>query len=281
MPGQELSEPAFSPLRLEDNSHSAWREFRILVDFYRDGKHVGKQKTGVFSPKFSLKTGISGSKFIGFADANVESDVCIINPFPQISYYSYNVWMQGEINHPGLTECALALLMACDIGWNLAAVPRHNVSNLCYSNFWAGTQALWEGYVGGVLDRIAEYLERESDSSAAKAVMGTTWHTDSAPFLPFIVERLFSTYLSLTPDLKIATYRFSDVLDFCLTDYERELVERMRPIIDAADERAVFSEDLVKIQETLCSLYVRYAREHFASNAHPHSGKTVNNSQDL
>nr|WP_321893767.1 hypothetical protein [Burkholderia cenocepacia] len=273
--GQVLSEPAFHELRLADNSHAAWREFRILVDFWRRGDHRRKGKVGIFSPKFGLKTRVDASRFLTFVDRHGDVDVCLINPFPQIPYYSYNVWMQGEINHPGLTARSQALVDAVGLKWDLHAVPRHGHQVLCYSNFWVGTERFWDAYVGGVLDPLATFLERNSDDEAARAVMGDTWHSDAAPFLPFIVERLFSTFLSLCPELKVAAYQFDDVLPYCLTDYERELVDGMRPIVDAADASGQFPRDLIAMQDLACRLYVRYAREHFAANQHPHTGRTV------
>ncbi|WP_434113407.1 hypothetical protein [Paraburkholderia caffeinilytica] len=274
MPGQELSEQTFSPMRMKDNSHAAWREFRAMIDFYRHGEHRGR-RSGIFSPKFGLKTKVPAGDFVAFCESNATADVCLINPFPQIAYYSYNVWMQGEINHPGLTERAQDLLNECGIRWDLARVPRHDARVLCYSNFWVGNEAFWERYVGAVLNRIALHIESNPHSTAVIAVMGETWHTDAAPFLPFIIERLFSTFLSLEPSIHVAVYPLPDVATYCLTDYERELVTGIAPIIDAADETSHFTPDLVKIQHLLCSLGVRYAREHFASNVHPHTGNTV------
>lgn len=264
------------PLRLRDNSHASWREVRILVDFYRRGDHL-REASGIFSPKFGLKTKVSGEQFLQFIEERSGADVWIINPFPQIPYYSFNVWMQGEINHPGLTERAQALLYACGIDWDLSRAPRQTNAVLCYSNFWVGTPAFWEGYVGGVLEPIARFLESNPTAPAASAVMGDTWHTDAAPFLPFIVERLFSTYLSLNADVNVAAYSVGDVEAYCLTDYEKELVAGLRPIVDEADRLGRFSAELIEFQRLSCSLYVRYAREHFAAHAHPHSGKTVQN----
>lgn len=274
--GQQLTEPLFRRLLLPDNSHAAWREVRILVDFYRRGDHK-HEACGIFSPKFGLKTKVSGERFLRFVEGRSDADVWIINPFPQIPYYSYNVWMQGEINHPGLTERAHALLDASGIEWNLAHVPRQTNAVLCYSNFWVGTPYFWEGYVGGVLDPIARFLELNPEAPAAKAVMGDTWHTDAAPFLPFIVERLFSTYLSMNSGINVAAYGLGDIDAYCLTDYEKELVAGLRPIVDEADRTGRFSAELIEFQRLSCSLYVKYAREHFAAHAHPHSGKTVQN----
>lgn len=273
---QEITETAFSALRLPDNAHAAWREVRILVDFYRQGKHRRSGKTGIFSPKFQLKTRISGAEFIEFSNANDDVDVCIINPFPSMPYYSFNVWMQGEIAHPGITDAAQKLLDACEIEWDLSKIDRHEPDILCYSNFWAGTERFWDEYVGGVLDRIARYLEKNSDSETAKLAMIGTRHTDPAPFLPFIVERLFTTFLSLRRDLRVSAHPIRyQALDYCQTQFETELVAYMKPYVEAADEKKFFPDTLITQMDLLCRLYQLYGFAYYAVNPHPHSGKVV------
>ena len=126
--GQTLSERAFKPLYVS-NSQPAWREVRILVDFYRNNGHRQSNYVGIFSPKFGLKTKVTAERFLDFVGKNSSSDVCIVNPFPQLSYYSYNVWMQGEANHPGLTVRAQALLDAAGIKWTLSKAPREPLIN--------------------------------------------------------------------------------------------------------------------------------------------------------
>lgn len=275
--GQELSEPAFVPLELHDNSQSTWREFRILIDFYRSRSYRKKGFCGIFSPKFGLKTKVSANDFLAFTHANSDADVCIVNPFPTMRYYSFNVWMQGEVAHPGITACAQDLLLASGIQWDLSRVPRHNHANLCYSNFWVGTEYFWEEYVGGILNPIAIYLEQNPDMEAAQALMTETRHTDRLPFLPFVIERLFSTFLSLRTDIKVAAYErtSSQELDFCLTDFERDMINHVRPAVDAADTTGRFSTDLVDLMALLCRLYERYGMLYYAANKHPHSDKTV------
>jgi hypothetical protein len=270
--GQRLTESAFLPLPILDNSCAAWREFRILVDFYRRGDHLKSGMTGIFSPKFRHKTRISGSAFIEFVQQHSDADVCMINPFPMLPYYSYNVWMQGEATHPGLVQRAQALLDVAGIGWDLSLTPRQNHRTLLYSNFWVGTPAFWTLYVGGVLNPVASFLENHPESDVARSVLQETSYLVEAPFLPFIVERLFSTYLSLHPEIRVVPYPMDEkaILDSCLTDFQRTVVAHMMPQVEKADSLESFPEELIETQRLFCRLSKKYNDVYFSVNKHPY-----------
>jgi len=277
-PGQTLVEHAFKPLLITDNSRSAWREFAILVDMYRRGLHRQHRFTGLFSPKFGLKTGLSGAQFISFVQANADAEVCFVNPFPQLAYISFNVWMQGENAHPGLTARAQALLDACGIAMRIAEQPRHGPDLLCYCNFWVGTEQFWEDYVGGVLVPIAEFLETHPHSTVSRDVLGETVHIPPSPFLPFIIERLFSSYLSLTRSPGIARGYPTDPLQFCLNDFERRLVTHNRDRIDAADAAGAFSNGVKKDMRFTCEIWQDFTLAYYSHRPHPHSGRSFRSS---
>lgn len=270
--GQALSESAFIPLRVQHNSSAIWRELRIFVDFYRNGGHLNSEMTGIFSPKFRHKTKVSGAVFLDFAEKQRGADVCMINPFPMLPYYSYNVWMQGEAFHPGLSQRAQALLDAVGIGWDLSLTPRQNHQTLLYSNFWIASPAFWQAYVGEVLNPIACFLEENPESDTARAVLEEASYLVAAPFLPFIVERLFSTFVSLNSRFRIAPYPFDGaaVLDSCLTDFQRCIVAHMMPEVEKADSQGYFSEELIERQHLLCTLSKKYNDIYYSVNRHPH-----------
>ena len=270
--GQTLKDAAFLPLPLPDNRYASWREFRIFVDFFRRGAHLKAGMTGIFSPKFQLKSKIRGQQFLAFAQSHAGADVCFINVFPTIPYYAYNAWMQGESAHPGLLSRAQALLAASGIDWNLSAVPRHNRSNLCFGNFWVGTPAFWQAYVGGVLDPIAHFLEANPDAPEARAVFDAAPYMVEAPFLPFITERLFSTYLSLHPELRAVPFHEAgtDPLLHCSSEFRRDVVCHMRSRIDQADASNCFPQALIQEQALLSRLSTLYHHVHFQLHCHPH-----------
>ena len=271
---QQQQEPLFLPLPLQRNDF-AWREFRIYVDMYRQGLHRGAGHCGVFSPKFPLKSRISTQEFLDFCGANADASVCFFNPFPQVRYVAYNVWNQGEPWHPGLGAAAQSLLDAAGIGWKIDQVPRQGAAHLSYSNFWVANEPFWDAYVGGVLLPIADLLEHEPEHPAARAVMVPTYHTDTATYLPFIVERLFSTFLSLHPQFSSKAFPVEDVLPYCLCPSEQSLVLQMKPAVDAADRSGVYTAQLIESLRQAAWTNTQQAKLYFQKHPHPHSGKTI------
>mgnify|MGYP006184448895 CR=1 FL=1 len=272
--GQQQAEPLFLPLPLANNDF-AWREFRIYVDFYRQGRHRGPGRCGIFSPKFHLKSKIQTSQFFDFCLSHEEADVCFLNPFPQVRYLAYNVWGQGEPWHPGLMQAAQSLMDAVGIPWKMACIPRHDERFLAFSNFWVANEKFWNAYVGGVLIPIADFLQQQPDHPAAALVMQDTYHTDQAPFLPFIIERLFSTFISLHPEFGCKSYPISDIRPYCLNEEEWKIVTAMKPLVDSADEQGYFSTDLMEALNQAASSNTTQAKRYFQNNPHPHSGKLI------
>jgi hypothetical protein len=271
---QELADSSFKPLTIVDNSLSGWRELKHLIDLYDSGTYLQAEFTGLFSPKFQLKTHISGAEFIHFVDSNPGGDVYFINPFPQIRYWSYNVWMQGEIAHPGLKKAAIQLLKAAQISIDIDGTPRQGREVLAYSNFWVGTPKFWEQYVGAILKPIYKFLLENPNHVATHGVMDITRHTVSAPFLPFIIERLFSTYLSFSSSLKIISYQAMEdfiVEKYCINDFERLLLSLMKQEVDVADSRMVFSDSLREKMHAFCHLFQQHHDNYYEFRPHPHS----------
>ncbi|SDQ32733.1 hypothetical protein SAMN05443245_0931 [Paraburkholderia fungorum] len=274
---QTLTCTEFLPWVMADNSRPQWREFKILVDMYRNGDHLQHNFTGLFSPKFTLKAKMSGARFLEFVQRHSNADVCFINPFPQLAYWSYNVWMQGEHAHPGLKKAAQALLDASGVDLSIQHAARNGPQSLLYCNFWVGSRRFWQDYVGGVLLPIADFLDANPAHAAAVAVMTDTTHTDPAPFLPFIIERLFSTYISQRADLACAAYPFDDQerRDYCINDFEKLLFDRMRTKVDEADASATFSPLLIEQMDMVCALWQKHFFDFYASRPHPHTGQPV------
>lgn len=275
--GQRTSCPELIAFKSE-NEYPDWREFQIYLEMYRQKTWLENDFTGLFSPKFELKTHITVSDFIGFVENNADVDICYINPFPQIAYWSYNIWMQGEYSHPGLLEIAQMLLDVVKIEWKLCDVPRHDKKILSYSNFWVGSKRFWERYVGEILYPIGKFLFENPDHPVSKQVLAPTQHTEPTPYLPFIVERLFSTFLSMNPDFSRAAYPIaydSLIQKYCINDFERLIVERMAAEIEYADDVKQFNTGLIQKMDMLTALWQQHFFDFYELRQYPYTGKTI------
>ncbi|GAA6140483.1 hypothetical protein [Hydrogenophaga sp. 5NK40-0174] len=274
-PGQVQIEPLFTPWKVPNPQFVDWREFRIYVDMYLNGLHKGSGKVGMFSPKFQMKAQMPTQRFLDYCIENAAADVCFFNPFPQIRYLAYNVWMQGETWHPGLHDAAQALMDAAGTGIQIAQVPRHDERTLAYSNFWVANEAFWEAFVGGLLLPVARFMEANPAHPAVAHVLKRTYHTDEAPFLPFIMERMFSTFLSLNPQWRSASMPVPDMGPYCLNEAEHQCALKMKPEIDQADKAGDFPPSLIQRMKLVCEANTEQAKHFFLTNPHPHSGRPI------
>lgn len=275
--GQRPTSKDVIPLAI-DNSNPEWRELQAYMDIYSQGYWKNSSFTGVFSPKFNLKVKISLSEFLRFVKDNIKSDVCFINPFPQMSYWSFNVWMQGEYAHPGLTKSTQDLLNAVGIPWDISKVPRHDSRVLSYSNFWVASPHIWDAYVGGILKPIAQFLSSEPDHPASKQALKSTSHTKPAPYLPFIIERLFSTFLTMDQEVSFSSYPFDmkDIVQkYCINEFEQLLVRGMEKEINFSDGEKKYSSDLIMKMNLLTSLHQQHHFDYYKSHKHPHTGQLM------
>ena len=94
-----------------------------------------------------------------------------------------------------------------------------------------------------------------------------------APLLPFIAERLLSTFLPLEPVWRAASYTHSKaaLLDCSLTGFQREVVAHLKPLIDRSDAKGLFPTKLIKNQALFSRLVSLHNGTYFQSYPHPHN----------
>lgn len=274
---QKVTDHHVAPLVIS-NEHPERRELQAYVYAYRQGLHRLHDRTAVFSPKFALKAHMQIAKFQQFCTQNQAADVCHINTFSYFRYWTYNVWEQGESAHPGLTARSQSLLDAVGIPLRLSETPRHGAKWLAYCNFWAGTEEFWDGYVGGVLLPISDFLDAEPDHPAVRSIVTDTQHTQPTPYLPFMIERLYSTWISLHPVLQVADFPIShyEMLNkYCRTDFNRLLVNQMKETVDQCDNEGIFPIVVRQRMADMCALHRQHNSDYYEYRPHPHTGRTV------
>lgn len=185
-------EPEFIPFNNEGKAYPFNYEYAVFFELFQKNDWQKSDHCGALSWKFRSKTGLSGKELIQRINEAPEYDVYVINPFPELLVYS-SVWEQGDDFHPQLRNLSKLLLQ--EVGYDpamldLPTAPR----NLCYCNYWVANKNFWDAYIA-FLTPIWKYI-LENDNSLVRALRQNADPLIQAPYLPFIFERLFSTFLS-------------------------------------------------------------------------------------
>lgn len=200
-------DPAFIHL---DNSKAApphVYEYKVMLDQAPKLIQENEQLFGFVSWKFNDKTKISGQEFLNFItkNSNKNHDVYFINPYPNLFYYK-SVWEQATRPHPEILILTQNLLDQAGYNINLSelrTVPR--VTSYC--NYFVGTAQFWQNYlefIKPLWNYINQMSQSEFDGLLKKAGNNVEGH-----FIPYIFERLFSTYLALHSNVKSCQYKYS------------------------------------------------------------------------
>ncbi|WP_447979731.1 hypothetical protein [Candidatus Nitrospira bockiana] len=238
---REVLDPAFVPHDWRHNPFPEYREVAVFLKLYETGEYKESDYTGIVSAKFGAKTKIRGREFIEFIERNPGHDVYFINPFPQNAYHSFNVWEHGEAYHPGITLLAQELLDQAGYRIRLAELGRNKHDTLLYCNYWVGNTKFWESYIPFIL-QLHRHVTEEMAGNDKEKYFALTQHITQTPILPFIFERLFSTYLQLNRGISGKAYDHTDdeVRMACLHQNEWDIVRYFKRVIDEWDAKGVY-----------------------------------------
>jgi hypothetical protein len=199
-------DPAFIPYDNRANPRPEWREYHVFRTEWLAGRCGVGDVTGFLSWKFGAKTGIAGRAFVEFIERNPGHDVYLVNPHRVEPRPFTGIWQQAEVHHPGITGLAQRILDAVGVTVDLTTLsqPREQI---LFCNYWAGTRRFWDEYMA--FCEPVHHQIREKLNSADRAIAWSRADREiDAPYVPFIMERLFSTFLALRPDLR---YRSLDL----------------------------------------------------------------------
>jgi hypothetical protein len=200
-PAQRLAlDPAFIPHDNTANPCPEWREYHVFRTAWLAGACRGADVTGYVSWKFTAKTGVSGRAFLEFIAANPGHDVYFINPHRVEPRPFANIWQQAEVHHPGIIDLAQRILAAVGLEIDLAHLeqPRDQV---LFCNYWAGTGRFWDWYMD-LGERVRRQVLTGLDEADRRRAWSRADREIDAPYVPFIMERLFSTLLAIRPEIR-------------------------------------------------------------------------------
>ena len=201
---QDVKGP-FVPFDNTDNEFPELREFHCFrkaagwpdIDWEDPYRGFAKLDAwGFFGPRWEEKLKYPGEEINRTIIENANYDVWIFNHARIVSCLTLNVWEHGDIFHPGISMVARALLKI--MGYDPRVVDfLMTEKNTCYCSYFVAKHQFWKDYLqfliglsGATLELPAK--EREIFLSSAAYV-----RDKSLNLFPFIVERMFSTFLLL------------------------------------------------------------------------------------
>jgi hypothetical protein len=263
-----------------DNVHPEWREFYLFTELFKSLNWVNSTYSGIVSPKFCLKTKVTIKEFKKFVIQNPGFDVYFVNPFPQMAYFNYNIWDHGEIFHPGIINLSQKLLNAVGIPWRLDDVARTSYDLLCYCNYWVGNEKFWIKYVGNILNPIRLFIENNKDPELIRELFSLTIHTNPTPMFPFIIERLFTTFLYFSQEIKYIHYPTENRVEtYCLNEFEKQIVSFVKSSVDQMDRDEFFDDAARALMRGLGFSLQQFTLEYYSRRSYPYTGENIETSK--
>ncbi len=260
---------AFTPYNVTQNHAPHLREFPLYFDLFRDNKHKENDYTGIFSYKFNIKAKISGETFISFVRNNPGFDAYFINPYPQLSYLSYNIWEQGEYFHPGIKKLSDRLFSQSKYPARTNTHGRDTHECLIYSNYWIGNDKFWDRYISFLLKmHEATSVSKPKDTNP---YLKETPYINPAPMYPFIFERLFTTFIKNEADLKYLPYPHTheEIRACCNSVAELAIYDNIHETIDCWDSEKSYNSERRAVFMSLLSSTAEYEKLMSKLGTHP------------
>ena len=205
-----ISEVA-TPYDARKNIGSHQREYELFQNLYAAHKDGPIKSWGLVSWKFNLKSPVTIEDFYEFASKRFAEgyDGVVINPMIANEALFANVWEQGiNVGHQGMDVIVKFLTESTP---NILALSDRRSFAFC--NYFAGNQNFWSLYFE-FLEMRLNLLEKEAHNNtpSGKVYSGNANYgkDQTATMRPFVIERLLSTFLASTPELKVAMFSFSE-----------------------------------------------------------------------
>jgi hypothetical protein len=187
-------DPQFLPLNNAGNPRPDWREYWPMRSFLLANQLQDDAYYGFFSPKFQLKTGLSGQAVIDFINA-YDAEVYLFSPFVEQSSFFLNVFEHGEANHPGLLDAMQQFVSALGIGIDLRTIVC-DYNNSIFSNYFVARTAFWRKWLD-VGERLYALCESGDGPLATALNASTAYHEQvgEVGMKVFMMERLVTLIL--------------------------------------------------------------------------------------
>jgi hypothetical protein len=195
---EKMNGDSFIPFDNTENKNPELREYVL----WKKGYEMHKDEDchwGIMSWRWLEKTKLPEIEFKEWITNNPGHDVYYMDPFLDVSVIYPNLWVQGDIWHPGLKDFANRLFPKLGI--------TKSVDDLYYDSrdfltcgFFVGNQKFWTNFLEFV-DRCIDICKGDEKLNYYMFEKKISYNGGEIPNFSFIVERLFSLYSYLNPNL--------------------------------------------------------------------------------
>jgi hypothetical protein len=187
------------------------REYELFKHIYKNHEN-NKDAWGLISWKFDLKNVIKVEEFYQFATEEIHAgaDCVFINPMIGNEAIFKNVWEHGLLHHKEMNK--IVDYFQLKYGQKINGIM--GSANFAFCNYFVAKPVFWVKYFQFIDKEMSElYLMAQKDEELAKSVNSTANYSRDAllSMNPFIIERLFSLFVSLNQNqFKIMNFRHDE-----------------------------------------------------------------------
>jgi hypothetical protein len=190
-------DPLFTPFDNIANEHPELREYHNFIKAVDNNIVEGLDAWGFFGPRWKKKLRYGSPDITYEIENNPGHDVYLFNHARISDALFFNVWEQGESWHPGIRKIARTVLEQID-GCDSGVINDLMIDQTtCYCSYFVATKEFWNDYLE-FLSKVSYHLENLPEEEKKIYEQSAKYKRDeSLNLFPFIIERMFSTFLLL------------------------------------------------------------------------------------
>jgi hypothetical protein len=187
--------------------NSGGNEYELFKYIKNNQGNESDSPWGLVSWKFTAKCQLKIGEFVSFSEKYLRNgyDCVFINPMIGNEAIYLNVWEQGkDCGHHGIDKVETFLTTHFDT--NITAIMSNETFAFC--NYFIATNKFWDQYfryIEKALSLLQQESQLKSDIGLAYSSSANYQRNTSLSLRPFVIERLFSSFLHTT-NLKYANY---------------------------------------------------------------------------
>lgn len=186
-------DPGYIPLDNTANERPDWYEFWPMLKWLQSNPMNDNDWYGFLSPKFFRKTGFtSADVFHVIEQFKEEANIATFSVSWDQAAYFKNVFEQGELWHPGITEVTQQFLNDIGDTTDLQKMVNYSYTSVL-SNFIIAKPKFWKEWLS-LAEKFFAYAESKGVLKDRTTTYGS--NTNQAPIKTFIQERFASLILS-------------------------------------------------------------------------------------